>query len=170
MFALETLKAKLIGAAVVFLLGVTITGIAGYKIHTWRVAALKAEWAKEEAAAVETAKAEVKKVCDENNKTTKETARALHSRLDIVNRNYDSLLKYAAGGARPSAAAGDTRGADGATGADLPVVCLPRPDGFTAGRLNDVQAATLIGIQDFLASIYRTNGQEELLPEEYRVK
>jgi len=167
---LATLQAKLIAFGGACLLGVLLTSGAAYKIHAWRVASLRAEWADEKEKALTDAKEAVQKVCDDNNRITKESARALQTKLDSTAGRYYRLLQHNASGARAAAPPGAAGGGDGAPGAAVPVVQVPIVDGLAAGRASDEQAARLITLQDIVAEIYKANGQADLLPVEYLTK
>lgn len=153
---------------IAFVVGLLVASGAAYKIHTWRVASLRTEWATEKDKAVTDAKAAVQAVCDENNKSTMEQAHALRTKYDIINRNYDSLLRHSLSGTSSTTPPGAAGGGNGTPGANVPTVLVPAMDGLTAGRLNDKQAADLITLQDIVAGIYKANGQADLLPVEYR--
>lgn len=159
-----TLLAILISLAV----GALGTGGAAWKLHDMRVEQLEGQWETAKTTAVAAAKQGVQDICDANNKVTKEGARALQTKYNTVARNYDRLLHTAKIGNSKPATSSSTAGRDGSTGTDLPPVCIPRGAAADAGRAADNQAAALITLQDIVSSIYKANGQEDLLPDEYR--
>lgn len=166
--SLATLKSKLIALSVSFGIGASSAVVAGVYIHNWRVDSLRAGWSAEKDSAIEAAKTETQKVCDENNRVTKERSHALQTSLNSITDRYVSLRAKAGSSARAKPSSSAAGRDDGSAGTDLPAVQVPVVDGLDAGRLNDQQAARLIACQDVVADIYKSLGQADLLPKEYQ--
>lgn len=151
---------------VIITVTVLVMGVGAYKVHTWRVEALKAEWQALKIKDIATAKAEMQLICDKNNKITKENAYALKAKLNTTTDRYNRLLKYGAD-CSVGKVAPTSGGYNGAPRAAVPTLCIPIIDLATYGKHNDEQAAALTTLQDVVASIYCQNEQKSLLPATY---
>lgn len=146
---------------------VALASVGGaIQLHNMRVDQLKASWEVTKSEAVEVVKTQQEAICGANNKLTKDKAHDLQNRYDIIARNYDGLLRVTPdsrnGQPTTSGAAG---GGYEASPADLQPMCFTRQFIAMLGRQCDEQTAALITLQDVVGSIYRANGQSELLPK-----